>query len=137
MPCLPALILKQDMPKVWKSILLMLLLIYTHTHVHTHTTHNQALQKCSAEAVKLLSSGTVDLTTFGIELFSNRLLELDALNTILCTVGIPPSFKFFQMWGAVLAQVESNPHMFEVFMEILKKYATLQHLVDRIYEHVW
>ena len=87
--------------------------------------------------MKLLSSGTVDLTTFGTELFSIGLLELDALSTILYAGGIPPSSKSLQMWGAVLAHVESNPHMFEVFMDILKKYPTLQHLVDRIYKYVW
>ena len=85
--------------------------------------------------MKLLSSGTVDLTTFGIELFSNRLLELDALDTILQTSE--NASKSWQIWGAVLAQVESNPHKFEVFMDILKKYPTLQHLVDRIYKYVW
>ena len=87
--------------------------------------------------MKLLSSGTVDLTTFGAELFSNELLERDALSTILHTMGISQSDKSFQMWGAVHAQVESNPHMFEVFMDVLRKYPTLQHLVDRIYEYVW
>ena len=77
------------------------------------------------------------MTTFGAELYSNGLLELDALYTILHTVGSSPSSMSFDMWGAVLAQVESNPNMFEVFMDILKEYPTLQHLLDRINKYVW
>ena len=97
-----------------------------------HTVMNTVLQKCSSEAVKLLSSGAIDISTFGADLFSNGFLDLDTLNAILSVVGISPSGKAFQLWGAVLAVVEVNPEIYEVFKDLLSKYAVMAHLLQKI-----